>query len=292
VRDPLKSLLNKQKAKQAYRRARPYAVAGARLIWSALLSAVIYVLDALNNLRLRAREEPFIALAALATIIYAVFAYNQWQVMHGQLRIMSEQLEQMDIAQRPWIRLSKVVPLSVSVWEAGVVINLDLHAKNIGHSPAETVYATGRAFSDMSLTEVTSAARAACDEDPSKHLEFDQSMIFPAEDRHIQSSPFIIGNQEIKNRWMERIIEEYTGEARRQQLAQPIRTSFTVIGCIIYSYRDRSAAGQTAFALDIHRSCEIDLGRYPMCSFDVSHLAEYPADDLVITESFTGLFAR
>jgi hypothetical protein len=242
-----------------------------------------------NNLRLRAREEPFIALAALATIIYAVFAYNQWQVMSGQLRVMSGQLDQMDIAQRPWMRLSKYTPVGLSVTDGGVIIDLDLDAKNIGHSPAETVYATGRTFADMSSTEETPAARAICSEDPWKNLEFNHSMIFPDEERHIHGGPFTIGIQDIKNRWVERITSQYPEARWRELLTNPVFSSFTVVGCIIYSYRARGASGQTAFVLDVHRSCNIAHGE---CTFDVSHPAEYGAGEMVITESNRGLFAR
>jgi hypothetical protein len=90
---------------------------------------------------------------------------------------------------------------------------------------------------------------------------------------------------------MERITDEYSEEARRKKLAQSVFSSFTVIGCIIYSYRARSASGQTAFALDVDKSCEPYIGPLK-CTFDVSHSAEYGAGNLIITESDRGLFAR
>jgi hypothetical protein len=287
----LKSFPYRNHATKAYQSAKPFILIAAGGLWAGTVGSVLYILDALKALVLRARQEPFIFLAALATAIYAVFAYNQWHVMHDQLRIMSDQLDQMDIAQRPWIRLSKVIPVGLSVTEAGVIIDVDLHAKNIGHSPAETVYATGRTFSDMSLTQALPAARAICNEDPGKHLEFDQSMIFPDEDRDIQDNTFTIGIQEIKNRWVARITSQYPEARWKELLANPVFSSFTVIGCIIYSYRDRSASGQTAFAFDVAKSCEPDIGPFK-CAFDASHPAKYRADDMLITESFVGLFAR
>ena len=184
----------------------------------------------------------------------------------------------MDIAQRPWIRLSKVTPLGLSVTEAGVIIDLDLHAKNIGHSRAEEVYTTGRIFPDLSLNDQASTARAACEGRSTKPLEFTQSVIFPDEDHQIEGGSFAISQQEITNRWMERITSQYTesipyvgkekADARKkEELVQPVFSSFTVIGCIIYSYRDRSASGETAFALDVHKSCETDIGPLK-CAFD------------------------
>jgi hypothetical protein len=85
MRHPTKSLFSKEKAREAYRRCKPYIVMGAHLVWLLLLGTILYVLDAVKNMRIQARKQPFIALAAVATIIYAGFTYNQWQVMRGQL---------------------------------------------------------------------------------------------------------------------------------------------------------------------------------------------------------------
>src|SRR5882762_6331330 len=83
--DKLKSFSGKEKANKTYDFAKPYFVMVMNFVWIISYGTAIYVFDALNTLRIQARKEPFIALAALATIIYAVFAYNQWQVMRGQL---------------------------------------------------------------------------------------------------------------------------------------------------------------------------------------------------------------
>jgi hypothetical protein len=88
----LKAFAYSKKAQEAYHSAKRYTVFFFNVIGVMIYGATIYVLDALNNLRIQARKEPFIALAALATIVYAVFAYAQWQVMGGQLAIMRSQL--------------------------------------------------------------------------------------------------------------------------------------------------------------------------------------------------------
>jgi hypothetical protein len=55
------------------------------------VAIILYITDAFRNLVLRARAEPFIFLAAGATIIYAVFAYRQLEAMRGQLGEMTSQ---------------------------------------------------------------------------------------------------------------------------------------------------------------------------------------------------------
>ena len=275
-------------------------MAGARLVWAALVSTGMYVLDALNNLRIRARLEPFIALAALATIIYAVFAYNQWQVMHEQLRIMSDQLDQMDIAQRPWLTLSRATPIDVSVMDSFVIIGLDLRARNIGHSPAENAFAWGKAYPSLSTTEESDTAKKVCGDALGQHSDLNV-MILPDEDRPIEENNFVIGMREIINDRMERINYQYTGRIamlgkeqadviRNEEMAQPLFSTFTIVGCITYAYRGGNALGQTAFILDVDRPCpESPVGK---CTFDVSRPRQYGDKDVIGTEVRRGLFAR
>jgi hypothetical protein len=297
----LKPLFNKHKAQQTYRRFKPYAAAGARLAWVALISTGVYVFDALNNLRIRARMEPFIALAALATIIYAVFAYNQWQVMHGQLRVMSDQLDQMDIAQRPWLTLSRATPTNIIVTDSFVIIGLDLRARNIGHSPAEKASAWGKAYPSLSLTEESDAAKKVCKDAFGQNLEFLKVMILPDEDLPIEERAFVIGMQEIIKDRMDRIDYQYAGRIamlgkeqadaiRDEEMAQQLFSTFTIVGCITYTYRGGNALGQTAFILDVDRPCpESPVGK---CAFDVSRPRKYGDKDVMGTEVRRGLFAR
>jgi hypothetical protein len=75
--------------------------------------------------------------------------------------------------------------------DSGIIIGLEFHAKNVGHSPAEGVYITSKVFPDLSLTDQNGAARSVCagsraifeDNPYGKNLEFLQSMIFPNEER-------------------------------------------------------------------------------------------------------------
>lgn len=92
----MKSFLNRNQAQKAYERAKPYIMATSRNIVDISVEVIICLFDALKTLIVRARQEPFIFLAAIATIIYAIFTYRQWIVMSGQLNEMRAE-------QRPWI---------------------------------------------------------------------------------------------------------------------------------------------------------------------------------------------
>jgi hypothetical protein len=211
----------------------------------------------------------------------------------NQLKIMGDQLDQMDIAQRPWVRLSRAAPVGLIVMDVGVVIDLQLRAKNIGHSPAEGVYATGRAFSNFSFTEAAPAARAVCKGAFAKNLEWLQSMIFPDEEREIEIiGGFYTSMQDIMNERMDQVDFQYNGsipfvgkekaEARKKEdLALPLRAGFTVVGCILYSYRGGNAFGQTAFLLDLNRSCP-EISPLAKCSFDVRPGKKYLADEILV----------
>ena len=212
-----------------------------------------------------------------------------------------EAVNQMDIAQRPWVRLSKAAPFSLSVMDPGVIVDLLLQAKNIGHSPAQGVYASGRAIPDMSSNEEAPAARAVCENAAAEDLEFHHSVLFPDEERQIEVAGLFSASMEeitkrrndrIANQWSEEILGKEGAEAKiKEDLAQPIRTAFTVIGCILYRYRDGSANGKTAFALDIYKTCPELPG--VKCTFDVSHRTEYRADEMLVTEADRAiLFAR
>ena len=310
----MKSPFNKQKTQETYRRLKPHVVAAALLTRVALLGVAIYILDALNNLRLRARQEPFIALASLATIIYAVFAYNQWQVMHGQLRIMGDQLNQMDISQRPWVRLTKVIPLYLLVQETGIIIGLEYRANNVGHSPAQSVYTTGKVFPSLSLTEQNTAARAVCDgaramfdDNPYRgNLKHLQSIVFPNEERKIHEvGGLIIRTDEIIQSKIREIDFQYSAsvpyigkaqaETRREEAladlkAKPVFSAFYVVGCIVYTYRGGGAFGKTAFVLDLFRPCpESPVGA---CTFEVSSRRDYEATEVLVKEYNRDLLAE
>jgi hypothetical protein len=234
--------------------------------------------------------------------------------MAAQLKVMADQLNQMDIGQRPWVRLTKVIPLYLLVQETGIIIGLEYHAKNIGHSPAEGVYTTGKVFPELLLTDQNTAARAVCessraifeDNPYGKNLEHLQSIVFPNEERQIkQVGGLIIRTDEIiqsKIRGIELQYKEsipYIGEEqaaakRERELAElktnPIFSAFYIVGCIIYAYRSGSALGKTAYVLDISRPCaESPVGK---CAFEVSGHRDYEGGEMRVSEYNRDLLAE
>jgi hypothetical protein len=231
-----------------------------------------------------------------------------------QLKLMRDQLNQMDIGQRPWVRLTAANPLYMIVQDSGVIIDLDFRAKNVGHSPAEGVYTTGKVFPDLSLTEQNTAARAVCKESRAifednpygKNLEHLQSLVFPNEERQIQEvGGLVIRADEIigsKIRGIEvqykgsipYIGEEQAASRREEALAElktkPVFSAFYIVGCIVYAYRSGSTFGETAFVPDIFRPCaESPAGK---CAFDVSRPRDYRADEMQVKEYNRDLLAQ
>ena len=160
-----------------------------------------------------------------------------------QLKIMSGQLNQFDIGQRPWVRLTVANPRYLLVQESGVIIDLEFRANNVGHSPAEGVYTTGKVFPNLSLTEQNTAARAVCDgsraifeDNPyGKNLEHLRSIIFPNEERQIQEvGGLIVRTDEIIQSKLREIDFQYSGsipyigkeqaDARREKALAELKT--------------------------------------------------------------------
>jgi hypothetical protein len=64
----------------------------------------------------------------------------------------------MEVEDRPWVVLDNAVPILVDADDTGVAIMLQLFAKNIGHSPAENVYARGDVYRTLRMTDYRVAA--------------------------------------------------------------------------------------------------------------------------------------
>ena len=254
----------------------------------------------------------FTGLLVVVGIVSAVIFWRQLNEMQiaresndkstaDQLRIMSGQLGQMDIAQRPWLTLSRATPTSVLVTDSFVGITLDLRARNIGHSPAEKTFAWGKAYSSLFTTEESDAVGKVCNDALGQHVEDLKVMILPDEDIPIEERTFLITVQEIRKNRLDWIDFQYAArmailgkekadEIRDEEMAEPLFSTFRIAGCITYAYRGGNALGQTAFILDVDRPCpESPVGK---CSFDVSRPREYGAKEVMGTEVRRGLFAR
>lgn len=84
---------------------------------------------------------------------------------------------------------------------------------------------------------------------------------------------------DIVNDRRKKIDDQYAGAAavlgkaegdplKKEGLAGPLASTFVIVGCITYSYRNGNAFGQTAFILGVDRPCQQSpVGK---CAFDVS----------------------
>jgi hypothetical protein len=142
----LKAFPDGNKAKKAYAATKPYVIASIRLARILIFGIILYVWDALNNLRLKARNEPFIALAGLATVVYAVFAYNQWIAMRGQL-------DEMRADRRPWISVNPSIG-NITWDKDGFHVAVRTNIENTGKSPAFGVLLLQELFPSMGTPEI------------------------------------------------------------------------------------------------------------------------------------------
>lgn len=115
------------------------------------------ILYSIGYLTKKAVHEPFVSMAGIAAVIYSVFAYNQWQIMRGQL-------DEMKADNRAWVSADLGIPREFVFDPANPVIELTFHYKNSGKSPAMGVKGM---LDAIPLFEGTTAAvsklKAACD---------------------------------------------------------------------------------------------------------------------------------
>ena len=160
---------------------------------------------------------------------------RQRQIHREQLRIMRGQLRQMDIAQRPWLTLSRATPTSVLVTDFAVVITLDLRARNIGHSPAEKTFAWGKAYSSLFTTEESDAVGKVCNDALGQHVEDLKVMILPDEDIPIEERTFLITVQEIRKNRLDWIDFQYAARMAMlgKEKADEIRDEEMASHCLV-----------------------------------------------------------
>ncbi len=112
-------------------------------------------------------------------------------------------------------------------------------------------------------------------------------MIFPGENRVADQYAFAITIADIKADRDKRISEMTESNT---ELAYPLRSTFSIVGCISYTYHAGASLGQTAFILDIYRPC--DMSPVGKCSFDIVPRSFYSPKDMLVIEERQGVFAR
>jgi hypothetical protein len=271
----LKSFPYKEKAKNTYNIAKPYVVTIAALIWVMFYGAAIYIFDAFNTLRIQARKEPFIALAALATIIYAVFAYNQWQIMRGQLNVM-------EIDKRPSVAIDPSIAdtfraIHADDQNAAMSLTLDFILSNTGETPAVYV----RTWPMLAITgppgDPLHYSKLLCDHLRTQSITENTAVytIFPGKTLPPLRNSFHTSRQSL--------------EANRTAANGEV-LGFVVAGCVDYGFIGRPEHHQTGFAFEISRkAAAVPDGR--CCAIDFFG-NDVPAADLRVTlYPFGGFYA-
>lgn len=197
----------------------------------------------------------------------------------------------MEVEDRPWVVLDNAVPILVDVEDVGVAITLHLFAKNIGHSPAENVYARGDVYRTLSMTDYRAAAERACHTTTPDGLSFLQTLLLPGESGEVEDGDFIINMNDIRrDRAVEIAQSNIYPAVREEEAREPLRGEFTVVGCISYSYPGAPSLGQTPFILDVYEKCISILGGE--CTFDLSQRRLYQGGEIGIQSIRTSLFAN
>jgi hypothetical protein len=214
----------------------------------------------------------------------AAFA-AQLAVMRDQTKVMQGQLDQMGVAQRPWLRIENVRPIGLDIHDPFVGITLDLEITNVGHQPAENADVKYKVYRTLFTTEEHGAALAVCREGAAQPRTDLSEVIFPGENRAADEYAFVTTIADIK---ADR--DKRTRERTESEETYPLRSTFLIVGCVSYTYRNGTSLGQTAFILDVVRPCEISpVGK---CSFDIIDRNSYGPNDMLVTEERRGVFAR
>ena len=193
-------------------------------------------------------------LALLIAGVSFVFAYRAWLAGEKQAQAAVEQVrvahESLIASDRPWVKLVNVKPSFVLISEGGAVIAVVLTVKNIGHSPAEDVYAAGKAFADISLNGVRHEAESICKENLPPSLNFLKSVVFPNEAGKINEGDFIINRRDVQKARTD-YINSQPEFLHKQMADNPLYGVFTVVGCITYKIAGSTKRGETAFSFNV-----------------------------------------
>ena len=228
-----------------------------------------------------ARATWAIALLTIATIGVGIsqFLIYKWQLDEmratreggdkstvDQLNIMSGQLSQMNLAQRPWIKLEKIEPTSLTSDDAyGVSFWAKVIVSNVGHSPAQNVSVTADLLiQDFDLSS-DEDMRAACRRGDTGSWIIPGRPIFPGQTQAIGgdvSSSWDIEIDRVRNARLARISSMYNTKAADGDAAKarayayatakfPFFAPIALVGCINYRSPDNKALYQTSFMFDL-----------------------------------------
>ena len=183
-----------------------------------------------------------------------------------QLNVMLGQLNQMNLAQRPWIKLEKIEPTSLSSDDAyGISFWAKVIVSNVGHSPAQNVSVTAdlliRDF-DLSSDE---GMKAACRKGDTGSWIIPGRPIFPGQTQAVDgdvSTSWDIDIDRVRNARFARINRMYNAKAAKGDTVKarayadasaqfPFFAPIALVGCINYRSPDNKLLYQTSFMFDL-----------------------------------------
>lgn len=248
-----------------------------------------------------------------AAVIAGVFAAGAYFAADRQASIGQDALF---VTDRPWIKVEKVSVAKFFIHEGSVVGSALVRVKNFGQSPAINLFINLEAgsidygFGHFGLETTTAICKSAREKREAPTLQ----VVFPDESKPGGGNSddgdevpvlLVVSNEEMaraKKAHLDDAFEreksllgvEEAAKRRREAEAAPIKTAFTLAGCVTY-FSYRGLIGQTGFVVHLYRRVHIpgfdftdDRG-----SFDMGQTGDVPADETnAVAESLGGIYIR
>lgn len=206
-------------------------------------------------------------LTILLTIVVGIFAWLTYKATRDQANAAVEGNFENS---RAWIRVDDFAHPSLSILPYGAFFNTAVKVTNIGHSPAQRIYAVADLISGQDKADPISRALGLCRPGIQNEVPQFEPMVFPDQPGSVSA------NAQVSIHAIESL------PASRTRLS-----SFVVVGCITYYMPTGQMPGHTTFVYDLNRSCNLD-PRFPKCSFDLRTQAIYFKPDLLLERSLGG----
>ncbi len=213
----------------------------------------------------------FTAFLALLAGLQAWIIWGQWGEMKAareggdksfadQIAVMQGQLNQMNLAQRPWVKLESSQPDSLTSDDAyGVSFWAKVVVSNVGHSPAQNVSVTADLLIRDFDPSINEGMKAACQKGDTDSWIIPGQPIFPGQTQTINGdglTSWIIDIHRIRNARLGRINNTFnnkaaTGDTMRaaawaNEIAKfPFFAPIALVGCINYRSPDNRILYQT-----------------------------------------------
>ncbi len=188
---------------------------------------------------------------------------SQYVIFNGQLDEMRRTREAGD---RPWVMLTEFKPASLSSDdEAGIMLWVNISAKNIGHSPAQNVSVSGKLLIHDLDPPSNEAVVSVCHGPRSGSFIIPGQVLFPDQTQDINGGIAHAFWIEAERVWKARAARinsarDYNSSVKMPDRAQvwadelskfPFHAALSLVGCINYRSSDNVTLYQTSFMFDI-----------------------------------------